>query len=148
MNDPYCGWNIRKGSCEEARLNKNLLTLNANLCSRIVKQDQQPKPIQLDINASIQLECNINDNYLLEHVEWKKDQIPIEFETDTNKNLFITSKKELIILNGNSTQNGVYSCYLDKTELINSYSILYKETKTKSNESPGVTSTLNQSKKF
>lgn len=36
------------------------------------------------------------------------------------------NKKDLIILAGNVSLNGIYNCYIDKTELISSYSLIFK----------------------
>jgi hypothetical protein len=98
MNDPYCGWNIKKNVCEDVNSNRNLVTLNQNMCSRIQRQENI-KSIQLDSGAYAQLECNINDSYLFEFIEWKKDQQPIDFNSDLNKNIFLTwNKSKLLIL--------------------------------------------------
>jgi hypothetical protein len=34
MTDPYCGWNVRKSTCDDIKSNTNLIALNPNLCSR------------------------------------------------------------------------------------------------------------------
>ena len=97
MSDPYCGWNIKKNVCEDVNSNRNLVTLNQNMCSRIQRQENI-KSIQLDAGAYAQLECSINDPYLFEFIEWKKDQQPIDFNSDSNKNIFLTwNKSEFLI---------------------------------------------------
>lgn len=127
MNDPYCGWNIRKNVCEEATTTAtNLITLNPNLCSRFQKQENI-KTLQIESGTNVKLECNIIDSYLHGHVEWRKDQEPIDFQS--SKIFYLTTEKDLLILNGNLTQNGIYSCYIDKTELMISYNLNYKPGK-------------------
>ncbi len=59
-------------------------------------------------------------------IEWKKDRISI----NQNKisNYVLTAAKDLVILNGNSSLNGVYNCVVDN-EIISSYSITFKQSK-------------------
>lgn len=90
MNDPYCGWNIRKSQCEDIKLsNNNLVSLNNNLCSRFQRQENI-KVMQLEAGSYVQLECNIQDSYLFDFVEWRKDQKPIDFASINSKNMFLT----------------------------------------------------------
>ena len=35
MMDPYCGFNVRKGICEDVKSNANLVSLNTNICTRL-----------------------------------------------------------------------------------------------------------------
>lgn len=144
MNDPYCGWNIRKSQCEDVKQSKNnLVSLNTNLCSRFQRQENV-KVMQLDSSSTafVQLECNIADSYLFEFVEWRKDQKKIDFSDVSSKNMFLTWNRDLVLVGGNSSQNGVYNCYVDKTELMNSYSLTYKQATKLSNDgfSPAFTS--------
>ena len=124
MNDPYCGWNIRKNTCESIKNNVNLIALNSNLCPRFQKQENF-KAIQSESGSNVRLECNIVDSYLRDYVEWKKDQQLIDFESSLNSNLILSTSKDLFILNGNITNNGVYSCHVDKNELVSSYNLMF-----------------------
>ena len=92
MTDPYCGWNIRKNTCENSNMSNNLLVLNFNMCSRFQKQDNL-KLIQVENGANVKLECGINDEYLFGYVEWKKEQIPIQSNSNYKNNMFITDSK-------------------------------------------------------
>jgi hypothetical protein len=39
MMDPYCGYNVRKGSCDDLKSNSNLVSMNANICSRLYNKN-------------------------------------------------------------------------------------------------------------
>jgi len=125
MTDPYCGWNIRKNMCENTRNNNNLIVFNSNLCSKFQKQDNT-KMIQVDNGASVRLDTGKYEEYLYDHIEWYRDQVAINLDPNFNNNIFVTTSKDLIILNGNATQNGVYSCRIGKTELIASYNVNFR----------------------
>ena len=125
MSDPHCGWNIRSNRCQNTNSNANLINLNLNLCSRLDRQESV-KSVEAETGSTLVLECNIRDKYLYELIEWKKDQIPI---TPVKHHLIFTSNKDLIILNGNASYNGIYNCYADKNELIRSYKVDYKQGK-------------------
>ena len=125
MNDPYCGWNIKKNTCETLKSNANLVTLNQNLCSRLQRQENV-KSVQLESGSFALLECSVNDEYLFEFVEWRKGQEVIDFTKLNGSNMFQTWSKDLIIMSGNSSLNGIYNCYIDKNELISSYHLTYK----------------------
>ena len=91
MNDPYCGWNIRKNVCEEATPTAtNLITLNPSLCSRFQKQENV-KSLQIESNSNYKLECNILDAYLYDHVEWRKDSELIDVKS--SQNYYLTTEK-------------------------------------------------------
>lgn len=122
MSDPHCGWNIRTNLCESIKSNSNLVNLNTNLCSRL-ERHENIKSVEVESGSALLLECNVKDQYLFGLIEWKKDQISI---TTNNQNVFFTWNKDLIILNGNASYNGVYNCYADKHELLSSYNVVYK----------------------
>ncbi|RNA06932.1 semaphorin-2A isoform X2 [Brachionus plicatilis] len=128
MSDPHCGWNIRTNLCESIKSNSNLVNLNTNLCSRL-ERHENIKSVEVESGSALLLECNVKDQYLFGLIEWKKDQISI---TTKNQNVFFTWNKDLIILNGNASYNGVYNCYADKHELLSSYNVVYKSDATKS----------------
>lgn len=87
------GWNLRKNTCEDAtKASANLVPLNQNLCSRLERQENI-KSIQLESGAFAVLECNLNDNYLYEYVEWRKDQKAIDFSQISSQNMFLTWNK-------------------------------------------------------
>ena len=92
MTDPYCGWNIRKNTCENSKSNNNLIVLNSNLCSRFQKQDNI-KQMQVESGANIKLECGIVDEYLFDFVEWSKDQAPIQLHSSYKNNMVLTDTK-------------------------------------------------------
>ena len=87
---------------------------------------ENTKIIQAETDSNLNLECGIHDDYLSNFIEWKKDRISI----NQNKisNYVLTSAKDLVILNGNSSLNGVYNCVVDN-EIISSYSITFKQSK-------------------
>jgi hypothetical protein len=43
-----------------------------------------------------------------------------------DQNLVLTASKDLLILNGNSSQNGLYNCVIDD-EIIASYNVEFKQ---------------------
>ncbi len=88
MRDPYCGWNIRQNVCEYAETSVNLVALNENLCSRFHKQESV-KSVAAEQGGSQKLECRVTDEYLLEFVEWTKDDSALVF-TD---NIFLSESK-------------------------------------------------------
>jgi len=120
MVDPYCGWNIRSHKCENVESNTNLIALNSNLCSRFQRLETS-KFVHLDNAASAKLDCGVSDEYLLDQVQWKREEKPIDY----NNNIFLSESKDLVILNGNSSQNGIYACYI-KTDIIASYNLNFK----------------------
>lgn len=122
MKDPHCGWNIRTNRCENIKSNSNLVNLNLNLCSRLERQENI-KSVEIESGSALLLECNIKDEYLFGLIEWKKDQIPLSANT---QNVYFTWNKDLIIMNGNASYNGIYNCYADKNELLSSYSVTFK----------------------
>ena len=91
MVDPYCGWNIRNHRCENVESNTNLIALNSNLCSRFQKLEAS-KFVHLDNAASAKLDCGVSDEYLLDHVEWKREEKPIDY----NNNVFLSESKGYI----------------------------------------------------
>jgi hypothetical protein len=97
MTDPYCGWNIRKNTCENSKSNNNLIVLNSNLCSRFQRQDNI-KQIQVESGANIKLECGIVDDYLFNFVEWSKDQVLIQLHPNYKNNMLLTDNKGNFIL--------------------------------------------------
>jgi len=99
--------------------------------------------MQLEAGSYVQLECNIQDSYLFDFVEWRKDQKPIDFASINSKNMFLTWNRDLVLISGNSSQNGMYNCYVDKTELMTSYSLTYKPI-SKSNDGLSTSSSSNQ----
>lgn len=142
MNDPYCGWNIRKNVCEEATPTAtNLITLNPSLCSRFQKQENV-KTLQIEANTNLKLECNILDAYLYDHVEWRKDSELIDVKSSAS--YYLTTEKDLLILSGNSSQAGLYSCYVDKTELMISYSLTYKQAPESASKTSPIATSTNQ----
>jgi hypothetical protein len=92
MTDPYCGWNIRKNTCEGVDTNTNLIALNANLCSRFPRQESV-KSIHLDSGATAKLDCNILEKYLYDFVEWKKDEKILSL----NENIILTESKGIFL---------------------------------------------------
>lgn len=120
MRDPNCGWNIRQNVCEFADSSSSLVALNENLCSRFQRQENVRNMV-VEEGSSAKLECNIADSYLLKFVEWTKDSELIGF----SGNLFLSDAKDLVILNGNVTESGVYKCYAN-TDLVVSYNLSYK----------------------
>lgn len=120
MRDPYCGWNIRQNVCEYADASANLVALNEKLCSRFHKQESVIS-VAAEQGASVKLECHIMDRYLMKFVEWTKDDSLVAF----TKNIFLSDTKDLVILNGNMSQSGVYKCYAN-TDLVISYNLSYK----------------------
>lgn len=123
MRDPYCGWNIRSNICEHADSNANLVALNEQLCSRFQKQETV-RTVSTETGSSTRLDCNIVDKYLHEFVQWKKD----DFFVTYNDNIFLTDSKDLIIFNGNKTQNGIYKCFAN-SDLVIEYNLSYKPAK-------------------
>lgn len=141
MRDPYCGWNLRTNRCEDATassnraatdsLASNLVPLNPGLCARLERQENV-KTVQLESGSFVLLECLLGadtrrNEFLYQHVEWRRGQRPIDFEHFSSMNIFLTANKDLIIASGNSSLNGIYNCYYDKTELISSYSVTFKQ---------------------
>ena len=161
MSDPYCGWHMVKNVCQDTNSNvnnKNLISLNESMCARIQKQESV-KTIQLDYGAHVELECNLpNDAYLFDFIEWRKDQQPIDFDAKTNHNLYLTWNKNILVLNTGNQTNGnmgasesiAFNCYVNKNELMSSYSLIYKQksssvvTSKNVQDMPG--SSVNQSK--
>lgn len=120
MKDPYCGWNIRSNTCEFVNANANLVALNENLCSRF-QTEENTRQVLAETGGSARLDCGISDKYLYEFVEWTKDNKHVHL----NENIFLTDSRDLVILNGNLTQSGVYKCYVN-TDLVVSYNLNYK----------------------
>lgn len=120
MKDPYCGWNIRSNTCEFVNSNANLVALNENLCSRF-QREENSRQVLTESGGSIRLDCHVSDKYLHEFIEWKKDNRPVDF----NENIFLTDSKDLVILNGNLSQSGVYKCYAN-SDLVIAYNLNYK----------------------
>jgi hypothetical protein len=87
---------------------------------------ENTKIIQAETDSNLHLECGISDDYLSDFIEWKKDRISI----NQNKisNYVLTAAKDLVILNGNSSLNGLYNCVVDN-EIISTYSITFKQSK-------------------
>jgi hypothetical protein len=99
MNDPYCGWNVRNSVCENARLTEsNLVSLNSNLCSRFKRQDV-PKSIELLSGTNAYLHCNIQEEYLYEFVQWRKDDQLLDFNTANNIFLTVNRGKNSFVIN-------------------------------------------------
>lgn len=92
MRDPYCGWNIRSNACEFVDANSNLVALNENLCSRFQSQ-KTLKSMMVETGSVVRLDSNIPSKYLLEVVEWKKDNAPVVF----SENIFLTESKGLLL---------------------------------------------------
>ena len=88
MRDPYCGWNIRRNICEHVDSNVNLVALNENLCSRFHRQESV-KTMLIEQGSSAKLDCNMANKYLMNHVEWTKDNNVVHF----NENIFLTDSK-------------------------------------------------------
>ena len=65
----------------------NLVSLNSNLCSRFKRQDV-PKQIQLTSGTNAYLKCNIQEEYLYESVQWRRDDQQLDF--DSVNNIFLT----------------------------------------------------------
>jgi len=120
MRDPYCGWNIRQNTCDSIKMNVNVVALNENLCSRFQRQDDV-RSVAAESKSSLRLSCDINEPYLFEFVQWFKDDREIKF----NENIFLSDSKDLVIINGNLTQNGIYKCYAN-LDLVISYDLNYK----------------------
>lgn len=94
MRDPHCGWNIKKNQCESAMSKsgsvENLISLNTNLCSRLQRQENV-KTVQLESGSSFALlECSVDDQYLFNHIEWRKGQQVIDLN---GANMFLTWSK-------------------------------------------------------
>jgi hypothetical protein len=87
------------------------------------------------------LECSVRDEYLFDFIEWRKGQEVIDFANLNGSNMFLTWSKDLIIMSGNSSLNGIYNCYINKLELISSYSLTYKQ-----NDRPSTGTSPNQSR--
>lgn len=68
------------------------MALNPGLCSRLERQDNF-KSIQMESGAFAILKCNLNDEYLYNFIDWKKDQQFIDFNNLDNPNIFLTWKK-------------------------------------------------------
>lgn len=97
MNDPYCGWNVRNSVCENAKMTgSNLVSLNSNLCSRFKRQNV-PKPIQLISGANAYLQCNIQEEYLYEFVEWHKDDQLLDLSSANNIFLTVNRGKKITL---------------------------------------------------
>ncbi|CAF0705367.1 unnamed protein product [Brachionus calyciflorus] len=140
MSDPHCGWNIRTNTCENTKSSANLISLSSNLCSRLERQENI-RSVQVEVGSPTILECNVQDEYLLDLIEWKKDQQPIN--SNTNQ-MYLTWNKDLIILAGNASLNGIYNCYVDKNELLSSYSVTFKSTQESIKAGGGSISSSNQ----
>lgn len=93
MRDPYCGWNIRQNTCDSVKANVNVVALNENLCSRFQRQDNV-RAVVAESKSSVRLSCEINEPYLYEFVEWKKNEKEIGF----SENIFLSDAKGKLIL--------------------------------------------------
>lgn len=124
MSDPYCGWNIRKNICEDNRVNTNLISMNANLCSRFHNKKDSVRVIDADADMDVLLDCRVSDERLKAFVEWRRDKMPVD--AIINRNLVVTIDRDLLIVNGNSSLSGLYNCVIDG-EIINSYSVNFKQ---------------------
>ena len=107
MRDPYCGWNLRTNRCEDATassnraaadsLASNLVPLNPGLCARLERQENV-KTVQLESGSFVLLECLLGadtrrNEFLYQHVEWRRGQRPIDFEHFSSMNIFLTANK-------------------------------------------------------
>jgi hypothetical protein len=134
--DPYCGWNIREMKCESYKSTLStaaspLITLNPSICehfnSKNKPNDNKIKVIQLDSGSNLHLKCNLDDEtveYLNDNIEWHFESTKIDF--NSMNNVFLTQKRDMIILAGNSSRNGVYSCFVNQIDLVESYRITFK----------------------
>lgn len=104
MRDPYCGWNLRKNTCEDATKSvaasgsttNNVVPLNPGLCARLERQENI-KSVQLETGSFVLLECQLGSSsshsYLYPYVEWRRDQRPIDFTSLNSANMFLTWNK-------------------------------------------------------
>lgn len=103
MRDPYCGWNLRKNTCEDATKAtssgatgaNNVVPLNPGLCARLERQENI-KSVQLEAGSFAVLECQLGSSYhsyLYPHVEWRRDQRLIDFASVNSANMFLTWNK-------------------------------------------------------
>ncbi len=165
MKDPYCGWNMNKNMCQDvsssnSASSKNIVSLNEAMCSSIQKPEGIAKTIHLEYGAHVELECKLdsrNYEYLFDFIEWKKDQQPIDFSSKSNQNLYLTWNKNILVINKafNDTnsnvmrENTVFSCFINKNELMSSYNIIYKQSASnglKNVQEVSQGSSINQSK--
>ena len=136
-NDPYCGWNGRTRRCEAVSSAAPLLVTSKQQCSSGRESETTSivaaKTMQVESDSGVvQLECELNaaagGGYLLDAIEWHRDGRALDPTSSSSGSIFLTRNKELVIAAGNSSHNGVYTCFV-LDEALNSYSLTFKPGK-------------------
>ena len=112
----------------------------------------------------MELECNLplnNYEYMFDFIEWRKDQQVIDFSLKTNKNVYLTWNKNMLVINKafnesneiKENANAVFSCFINKNEMVSSFNVVFKQSVSSGDSkmvAQGVSqgSSLNQSKHF